>query len=403
VKNPQTSTTGESNKGIGSSWPKPFTNITKSQECIKRPPKMSFADKLKSPVPTKSPFLDWRDQRTSAANAPIKFNTNITESEEKLINQPSISATADKALPPPATAEDGFTTVSRKKTKDKKIEKVPEEIAKSLPTKVSVPAEDAKKKLEKERKKLREKQKKKQAREEKLLAEKLAPKGQKITIITPKLMEQFLKSGRNANAFSKPVMKLSDEMFPALGKRGGKGNVSESESEWETTEIEVVQKEPAVPPRNVKRSDPIEFDLMALITKKNTKKKSIQDPTKKGKNRPGIVANVLDRSAPTLSRGKIRNKKRKLSEIRKALLVAKAKKKIARESQLSAIPSSGSRPHILHSKKFREYCDQMLTDQIDLLARDMLYHLRMFQDRVFKKDPIKGKYINVTVTSSVID
>jgi hypothetical protein len=104
-----------------------------------------------------------------------------------------------------------------------------------------------------------------------------------------------------------------------------------------------------------------------------------------------------------LSRGKIRNKKRKLSEIRKALLVAKAKKKIARESQLSAIPSSGSRPHILHSKKFREYCDQMLTDQIDLLARDMLYHLRMFQDRVFKKDPIKGKYINVTVTSSVID
>jgi hypothetical protein len=129
---------------------------------------------------------------------------------------------------------------------------------------------------------------------------------------------------------------------------------------------------------------------MALITKKSTKKKTIQDPTKKSKTRPGIVANVLDRSAPTLSRGKIRNKKRKLSEIRKALLVSKAKKKIARESQLPAIPSSGARPHVLHSKKFREYCDQMLTDQIDLLARDMLYHLRMFQDRVFKKDPIKG-------------
>ena len=390
VKNPHILTKGELTKEVGNPWTNPFANITKSQECIKRPSKMSFAEKLKSPVPTKSPFLDWRDQRTNASNTPIKFNQNSAVcSEEKVVDRPSIPATADKA-----SEDDGFTTVSRKKPKDKKIEIVPEVIAKSSPTKVSVPAEDAKKKLEKERKKLREKQKKKQAREEKLLAEKLAPKGQKITIITPKLMEQFLKSGRNANAFTKPVMKLSDDMFPALGKRGGKGNVSESESEWETTEIEVIQKGPTVPSRNVKRSDPIEFDLMALITKKSTKKKTIQDPTKKGKTRPGIVANVLDRSAPTLSRGKIRNKKRKLSEIRKALLVSKAKKKIARESQLTAIPSSGARPHVLHSKKFREYCDQMLTDQIDLLARDMLYHLRMFQDRVFKKDPIKGKQIN---------
>jgi len=111
------------------------------------------------------------------------------------------------------------------------------------------------------------------------------------------------------------------------------------------------------------------------------------DAIKQKKARQGVVANVLDRSAPVLSRGKIRNKKRKLSEIRKALLAAKAKKKL---QNLSLPPAPSVRPHKLHSKKFREYCDQILTDNIDQLARDMLFHLRTFQDRAFKKDPIKG-------------
>ncbi|KAI9551806.1 hypothetical protein GHT06_022142 [Daphnia sinensis] len=377
---------GEADSGTRSKQP---SDASIPQECNKGTLKMSFADKLKSTVPTKSPYLDWRDQRTNAVNAPIKPNPNINvfRDENAHTQQVTVMA-ADEAFD-----NSGFKTVSRKKSKDKKPETVTEEVIKSLPdSKICVSVEaDAKKKLEKERKKLREKQKKKQAREEKLLAEKLAPKGQKVTIITPKLMEQFLQSGRRTVGPSKPVMKLNEDMFPALGKRGVTGNISESESEWETTEIEVVQKEPVVTQRNVKRSDPIEFDLMALITKKNTKKKTTSDNSKKNKSRPGLVANVLDRSAPTLSRGKIRNKKRKLSEIRKALLVAKAKKKIAHELEVPAVRPNGARPHILHSKKFREYCDQMLTDQIDLLARDMLYHLRMFQDRVYKKDPIKAR------------
>lgn len=378
-----------SEEACSGTWSKPPSNASISQECNKRPLKMSFADKLKSTIPMKSPYLDWRDQRTNTANAPIKPNPNINvcRDENAYIQQVTVTSTDE------AFDNSGFKTVSRKKSKAKKPEIIPEEVIKSSPdSKIAVSAEaDAKNKLEKERKKLREKQKKKQAREEKLLAEKLAPKGQKVTIITPKLMEQFLQSGRRTVGPSKPVMKLNEDMFPALGKRGVTGNVSESESEWETTEIEVIQKEPVVTQRNVKRSDPIEFDLMALITKKNTKKKATSDNSKKIKSRPGIVANVLDRSAPTLSRGKIRNKKRKLSEIRKALLVAKAKKKIAHELEVPAVQPNGVRPHILHSKKFREYCDQMLTDQIDLLARDMLYHLRMFQDRVYKKDPIKAR------------
>ncbi len=371
------------------SWPEPSATFNKSPE--NRQPKVSFADKLKSPAPTRSPFLDWRDQRTNAVNEPIKPRT-IVYNEENVSTLPTTPNPAKEI-----SVDDGFITVSRKKSKDKKSQSVTEEVTKSpSDTKDAnkILEIDAKKKLEKERKKLREKEKKKRARDDKLLAEKLAPKGQKVTIITPKLMEKFLQSSRSASASSKPIIKLSDDMFPALGKRdvGVKSNVSESESEWETTEIEMVKKEEPFVPRSVKRTDPIQFDLMALITKKSNKKKmsTTSESVKKNKNRPGLVANVLDRSAPTLSRGKIRNKKRKLSEIRKALLAAKAKRKAARESQLSNLPSSGARPHVLHSKKFREYCDQMLTDQIDLLSRDMLYHLRMFQDRVYKKDPIKG-------------
>ena len=82
--------------------------------------------------------------------------------------------------------------------------------------------------------------------------------------------------------------------------------------------------------RNVKRSDSIGFNLMALLTKKTTRKLTINGPdTKKSENRPGLVPNVLNRNASTLSRDKIRNKiqKRQLSEKRKALLAAKAKKK----------------------------------------------------------------------------
>lgn len=391
TKNSETTSSPVNKHVVDNLWPQPSEFADKSKEMLSATPKMSFADKLKAPSCPSSPFLDWRDQRTKASSEPPKPNIDTpTLGKSKDTKKPlHINATDNSSL------SDGFITVSRKKSKGK-IQQTLEPASEPPSSGVKMinkTAEDQeKRKQEKEKKKLREKEKKRREREGKILADKLAPKSQKVTIITPKMMEKFLQSSQS-KAPIKPIIQLNEEMFPALGKPDGNISIAnESESEWETTEIEVVKKEPAVTQRNVKRFDPIEFDLMALITKKTTKKKPVNGPdSKKSKSRPGLVANVLDRSAPTLSRGKIRNKKRKLSEIRKALLAAKAKKIAARESQVSTIPSSGTRPHVLHSKKFREYCDQMLTDQIDLLARDMLYHLRMFQDRVFKKDPIKGK------------
>ena len=361
---------------------------------------MSFADKLKS-APVKNPFLDWRDQRTKptkCANNAVKSSNCSNPSEipnpsnspnPASDSNPSDSCNSQVSKASKSEADD-FIQVSRRKNPASKPE-------------ASDASDDAeaKKKLEKQKKKLREKEKKKRLRDEKLLAQKLAPKGLKVSLISSKDMEKFKSSTSNRNSSSKstPILKMNDSLFPSLGQSSAPSKVhaSESESEWETTETEVIPKEPVVQPassKNVKRSDPIQFDLMALITKKSNKKAPLKSDHPK-KARTGVIANILDRNAPVLSRGKIRTKKRKLSEIRKALLLSKAKKKQIKEANpaesvaVSSSPSS-SRTQQLHTKKFREYCDQILSDEIDTIAKDMLFRLRMFQDRAFQKDPIKG-------------
>ena len=363
---------------------------------------MSFADKLKS-APVRNPFLDWRDQRTKSTKCatnpqnlssdPSKsFNPSKPSNPPDLPNFPScpIPSNSDHMQTSKASKseEDDFIQVTRRKNQPTKLE-----------TTDVTDDTDAKKKLERQKKKLREKEKKKKLRDEKLLAQKLAPKGLKISLISSKDMEKFKSSNTSRNSNSTSVLKMNHSLFPTLGQSSApsKAQASESESEWETTETEVIPREPVaqpVPSKNIKRSDPIHFDLMALITKKSNKKTSLKSDHSK-KPRTGFIANVLDRSAPVLSRGKIRTKKRKLSEIRKALLLSKAKKKQMRESNppqgvaVSTSPSN-SRTQQLHTKKFREYCDQILSDEIDTFAKDMLFRLRMFQDRAFQKDPIKG-------------
>jgi len=365
-------------------------------------PVMSFADKLKSPD-VRNPFLDWRDQRTKpikpAGNNPPAIAKEKSE-VPKLSSSSSNVEVSKVALAPSApleTMDDGFVQVTRKKNTNPTPK---EETTTTTET-------DSKKKMEREKKKLREKEKKKRLRDEKLLSQKLAPKGLKIGLITSKDMENFRSSNVSKATKSKlngsSILNVNDSLFPALrqsrvgGGTPSRGNASESESEWETTETQVIpSKEPVqLATRSVKRSDPIHFDLMALITKK-TNKKIVPSKTDHRKSpRAGFVANILDRSAPVLSRGKIRNKKRKLSEIRKALLLSKAKKKEQmnetnpeKENVVVALNRTGTQ---FHTKKFREYCDQILSDEIDLVAKDMLFRLRMFQDRAFQKDPIKGR------------
>ncbi|XP_048477410.1 selenocysteine insertion sequence-binding protein 2-like isoform X2 [Rhincodon typus] len=50
-----------------------------------------------------------------------------------------------------------------------------------------------------------------------------------------------------------------------------------------------------------------------------------------------------------------------------------------------------SRHPKIHSRRFREYCSQVLSKEVDSYVTDLLKELVRFQDRLYQKDPIKAK------------
>ncbi|XP_034728540.1 selenocysteine insertion sequence-binding protein 2-like isoform X2 [Etheostoma cragini] len=56
----------------------------------------------------------------------------------------------------------------------------------------------------------------------------------------------------------------------------------------------------------------------------------------------------------------------------------------------SPVPCPASRPKI-HSRKFRDYCSQMLSKDVDECVTDLLKELVRFQDRLYQKDPMKAR------------
>ncbi|XP_013012741.2 selenocysteine insertion sequence-binding protein 2 isoform X3 [Cavia porcellus] len=53
-------------------------------------------------------------------------------------------------------------------------------------------------------------------------------------------------------------------------------------------------------------------------------------------------------------------------------------------------PEQASFPKI-HSRRFRDYCSQMLSKEVDACVTDLLKELVRFQDRMYQKDPVKAK------------
>ncbi|KAM9700509.1 selenocysteine insertion sequence-binding protein 2 isoform 12-T12 [Dama dama] len=62
------------------------------------------------------------------------------------------------------------------------------------------------------------------------------------------------------------------------------------------------------------------------------------------------------------------------------------------EEQLGAEPQKETEacPKI-HSRRFRDYCSQMLSKEVDACVTDLLKELVRFQDRMYQKDPVKAK------------
>ncbi|XP_029775273.1 selenocysteine insertion sequence-binding protein 2 isoform X1 [Suricata suricatta] len=54
------------------------------------------------------------------------------------------------------------------------------------------------------------------------------------------------------------------------------------------------------------------------------------------------------------------------------------------------VPDGAGCPRI-HSRRFRDYCSQMLSKEVDACVTDLLKELVRFQDRMYQKDPVKAK------------
>ncbi|KAM7019120.1 selenocysteine insertion sequence-binding protein 2-like [Tautogolabrus adspersus] len=68
----------------------------------------------------------------------------------------------------------------------------------------------------------------------------------------------------------------------------------------------------------------------------------------------------------------------------------KEEEETAEQQTTSAMTLPTNRPKI-HSRKFRDYCSQMLSKEVDNCVTDLLKELVRFQDRLYQKDPMKAR------------
>nr|XP_026689530.1 selenocysteine insertion sequence-binding protein 2-like isoform X2 [Ciona intestinalis] len=143
----------------------------------------------------------------------------------------------------------------------------------------------------------------------------------------------------------------------------------------------------------------------------------------------GPPANALDSTAPLIKKGKEREvpKPKKPSALKKVILKEREEKKEHHLKQLTTmlspetdvppyppalykipVPSDDEKslghdtntevsvsipPTVpqIHSRRYREYCCQVLDKRVDEMSNQMLQRLVYFQDRLYKTDPAKAK------------
>nr|KAF6487224.1 SECIS binding protein 2 [Rousettus aegyptiacus] len=141
--------------------------------------------------------------------------------------------------------------------------------------------------------------------------------------------------------------------------------------------------------------------------------------------------NPLDSSAPLIKKGKQREvpKAKKPTSLKKIILKERQERKQQRLQENAVNPASTSDDvqdvessgddlaleqeplgaeihkeaetyHLvpdgtgcpkIHSRRFRDYCSQVLSKEVDACVTDLLKELVRFQDRMYQKDPIKAK------------
>uniref|UniRef100_T1J4K5 Ribosomal protein eL8/eL30/eS12/Gadd45 domain-containing protein n=1 Tax=Strigamia maritima TaxID=126957 RepID=T1J4K5_STRMM len=196
---------------------------------------------------------------------------------------------------------------------------------------------------------------------------------------------------------------------------------------------QMIKNKPIKPKKNA----PIQLDITEMLNqcekKKKLKKTKVGFSVNKW-SRPQnfpVVANILDSTAPSRRRGKERElpAKKHPSALKKIILREREQRKKIRklEEQTKVQQNTGSdvegadsawetqgsnssttasicggiedetkkllinAASIVHSRRFREYCDHMLNPEIDSVVTRLLQDLIRFHTRLYHKDPIKAK------------
>jgi len=193
------------------------------------------------------------------------------------------------------------------------------------------------------------------------------------------------------------------------------------------------QTKPLRPQR--RPTDVLSIDIQASHVPQSKIKKSVvwRKPVKKIARNSDLVGNRLDSDNPTRKRGKERErpKKKRLTCFKKAILFEREDKvkreEAKRRASIRAViandaclrevcytlkpglvphnlpcqhlpPSYDFQPtphqlalHLIHHKRFREYCRNIVDFELRECAKELMGNLKMFHDRLYYKDPLKAQ------------
>ncbi|CAB4068981.1 SECISBP2 [Lepeophtheirus salmonis] len=262
----------------------------------------------------------------------------------------------------------------------------------------------------------RAKEAKRMRKEEQKRVEMLAPKDSKITVV------QALPTRKKQNSNQKPSWNLYNEVFPTLNSspRSGNqnGNLSSSHESASIIKKEHVSKAetPPFPPnldssaklvkKKVGQPLVMEFDPVVKVKQSSLKKLKVTSSKIVKNNFLHKIRNKLDSSAPEKSlRRDIRESNTSIPDettlgtsqipndttTRDEIVDVNDSKEIPVHQNIPITDRNNSMKSTIHTRKFRDYCDHMLNNELDEYVCKMVQDIIRWQDRAYTENPVKAK------------
>ncbi|CAB3379428.1 Hypothetical predicted protein [Cloeon dipterum] len=273
--------------------------------------------------------------------------------------------------------------------------------------------------------KLANKEERRLRREENVRRQLQAPTGYRVQMISsvPGANPTVLGKGGKGTTFQNAELS-----FPELGARNVAKRIQEPINISQTGPPETVKPEGAAPSRKKKPDKHLVVTLEHLIKSRPKKIVTVKKRKVKLKTvfQEQLSGNPLDSSKPVRHRGKVREvpRAKRKSSLKNAILAYRKLKQLQREGteklqsnekladtesedpaldtisevQIESAPVCEpdfcqpiSFKDIFHSRKFRDYCDNMLGKDLEDSVETLLKALAQMQDKSYQKDPQKYK------------